>query len=352
MSSKSSSLQKKNDNNLMYMYKGVVCDEGSSLVRLFEFNDLNRGQPLRDLELIIGSDVVPRFSCECHKLNLAIRKALTTQNTVCSIIRRINKSNTEIRRRVNLNRTFRLKKCRLRKENKTRWSSAYMLLECVMKAYERGLFDSPDTELRCPIGRGEIELYVQILKPAYLLNVSFQSNHSSIAIILRHLSWAGWYKKSSKKFYCAAPELTSYPYPYSIHFCWSTRTGTTLIREHCSIKTNSDPGPNIDENSTSNSNLSNNEQASPTQGFTQGFFSADHVAPVQNIDEEIFLQELNDEINQFKAILKANNNKLIFQNNNSCQFWFNHAESLPKLSKLANIILKNSSLKRFYRTLL
>jgi hypothetical protein len=85
---------------------------------------------------------------------------------------------------VNLARSFREKKCRLRIENVTRWSSAYLMLESVKKAYDRNAFNQSDPEMRCPVDRETVEIYLQILKPAYILNVSFQNNHSSIADVV------------------------------------------------------------------------------------------------------------------------------------------------------------------------
>ena len=63
----------------------------------------------------------------------------------------------------------------------TRSSSAYMMLESVNKTYSENLFAETNSKFKCPIKLETIEIYLQILKPAYLLNISFQNNHSSIA---------------------------------------------------------------------------------------------------------------------------------------------------------------------------
>ena len=143
--------------------------------------DLSRGTPMTNLEIRLGSSILPRYSCACHKLDLAIRHALEKHLTVCNIIRRLSNSNSHIRRCINLNRNFRINKARLRIENVTRWSSAYLMLESVLRAYSKNLFDPENPELRCPVIRKDIEVYSQILKPAYILNINFQNNHSSIA---------------------------------------------------------------------------------------------------------------------------------------------------------------------------
>ena len=51
-------------------------------------------------------------------------------------------------------------------------------------------FEEKIEELRCPIELKTIEVYLQILKPAYHLNIQFQSHTSTIAEVLpglRHL---------------------------------------------------------------------------------------------------------------------------------------------------------------------
>ena len=102
---------------------------------------------------------------------------MESHKTICNYIRILNNANSSIRRSIALSRTFREKKCRLRLENKTRWSSAYLMLESVKRAYDRGAF----SDVECPLSLETIELYLQILKPSYLLNIFFQSNHSSIS---------------------------------------------------------------------------------------------------------------------------------------------------------------------------
>jgi hypothetical protein len=104
-----------------------------------EYN-LLKGRPIDKLELKIGAKTVPRHSCACHKLNLAIRHSIARHPQLCRILRTLAKSNAHIRRSIKLSRVFRKKKCRLRLENLTRWSSAFLVLESVKRAYDRGSF--------------------------------------------------------------------------------------------------------------------------------------------------------------------------------------------------------------------
>lgn len=142
------------------------------------FYDLTKGTPLESFTIKLGSDELPRFSCANHKLNLAVRHAIENHNELVNILQVLNKSNSHIRRSIQLNRIFRLEKCRLRLENLTRWSSAYLMLESVKKAYGKSVFNE---DMPCPVELDQIEIYLQILKPTYLLSISFQNMKSSIA---------------------------------------------------------------------------------------------------------------------------------------------------------------------------
>ena len=54
------------------------------------------------------------------------------------------------------------------------------MLESVKRAYDRSIFNEDNLELCCPVNLDVIELYIQILKPAYLLSLSLQLTHTSI----------------------------------------------------------------------------------------------------------------------------------------------------------------------------
>jgi hypothetical protein len=126
-----------------------------------QFYDFSKGQPIKNLELTIGSNDVPRFSCANHKLNLAVRHSLESHRIICQIILRITRQNSHIRNCINLNRNFRINKTRLRLDNVTRWSSAYLVLKSVKKAFDKNLFDQDDPELRCPVTK-TVETYIKI----------------------------------------------------------------------------------------------------------------------------------------------------------------------------------------------
>jgi hypothetical protein len=141
---------------------------------------------------------LPRFSCANHKLNLAVRHAIKMHQPLCNALKALNSANAHVRRCIQLNSVFRMKKCRLRLENLTRWSSAYLMLESVKKAYDRDMFNTDNPELKCPIDLKTIEIYIQILKPCYLASIHFQMPNSSIAdTIPTILQLISTYKKLS-----------------------------------------------------------------------------------------------------------------------------------------------------------
>jgi hypothetical protein len=115
--------------------------------------DLRRGAPLDKLDLKIGETDVKKFNCGNHKLNIALRQAFELHEEFRDILKKINKCNSYIRNTIKLNKVnyfnvsfndktntikkiFKDKKCRLRIENLTRWSSTFLMLESVKRAYD------------------------------------------------------------------------------------------------------------------------------------------------------------------------------------------------------------------------
>lgn len=99
----------------------------------------------------------------------------------------LNRSNAHIRKTIQLNKTFAKKKSRLRIENATRWSSAFLMLESVKRAYVKNAFIDENEELKCPVSLKKVEIYLQILQPAYRLSISFQNNKSPISLLIPSL---------------------------------------------------------------------------------------------------------------------------------------------------------------------
>ena len=136
----------KDSNSLEYGTKVTLMDEARSLndtIVDFNFGSHYQKMPHESFQINFGSDYLPRFSCANHKLNIAVRGA--------------------------------------RLENLTRWFSAYLMLLSVKKEYDRNMFND---ENPCSVDLETIEIYLQILKPVYILSQQFQFNHSTIADVI------------------------------------------------------------------------------------------------------------------------------------------------------------------------
>jgi len=111
-------------------------------------------------DLIVPKNVAIRYSIEQHSL--------------AQILIDLNYSNS---RTIQLNRMFRITKCRLRLENLTRWSTAYLILESVKRAFDAGLFDEFETE---EIRSSYFEIYLQVSKACLLIFDHFQGINANI----------------------------------------------------------------------------------------------------------------------------------------------------------------------------
>ena len=149
-----------------------------------ELFDQNLGKPISTLNINLGTDDLPRYQCADHKLDIAVKTAIKMHPEFTKIVQTLNKSNNHFKRVCKLSKIFRNKKCRLRVQGKQRWSLVYLILESTKRALDKKAFDQSDDEKRCPINVEKIETYLQILKPLYLLNISLQSNYSTIGDVL------------------------------------------------------------------------------------------------------------------------------------------------------------------------
>jgi hypothetical protein len=98
--------------------------------------------PLTGNQLILKLDEADgvslnRFSCACHKANIAVRKAIKSCKVMSNDLAKIRGYTASVRKSSNMTESFKIEKCRLRCENDTRWSSAFLTLCSVYKAYKR-----------------------------------------------------------------------------------------------------------------------------------------------------------------------------------------------------------------------
>ncbi len=150
---------------------------------------LNRTkQPLDFLELNIQSNIIPRFNCANHKLNLAVRSAILKHPVVSEHLKLLFGYNSRIRNSIQQNIIFLDLKCRLRAENNTRWASAFLALESIIKAYRCNAINDNNPDLKLPINIKIVLVYYYILKLLYKLNISIQSNSATIGDLIPLLS--------------------------------------------------------------------------------------------------------------------------------------------------------------------
>ena len=76
---------------------------------------------------------------------------------------------------------FQINKNRLRGNNITRWSSAFLLLNSFYKAYKKNIFTD---ENKCPVTLAEIEFYIELLLPAYRFTLLHQRTAANIAEVV------------------------------------------------------------------------------------------------------------------------------------------------------------------------
>jgi hypothetical protein len=106
-----------------------------------------------------------------------MRLALEKDGLILELVRRLNRQNDYYRTNQMLDEIFKDSRCRLRLENTTRWGSTFLLLESIIKAPDRRIFDYVASVAEIHT----IRTYLNILK-AYL--AMLQSNESCIEDLL------------------------------------------------------------------------------------------------------------------------------------------------------------------------
>jgi hypothetical protein len=101
---------------------------------------LERGTPINELEIEIGSTKIPRYSCSAHKCNIAVRKSIQQEDAVSNTLVSLSKHASDSRKSNKLSEIHYKTKSRLRTDNKTRWSSSFIMLNSFLKAYDRNAF--------------------------------------------------------------------------------------------------------------------------------------------------------------------------------------------------------------------
>ncbi|RNA32932.1 hypothetical protein BpHYR1_042562 [Brachionus plicatilis] len=72
--------------------------------------DFQRGDLIKDIDLVIGSNQFPRFNCSAHKLNIAVRKAVTNSPNISELVSKCGKYVANFRKSKHMYGRFRDKK--------------------------------------------------------------------------------------------------------------------------------------------------------------------------------------------------------------------------------------------------
>ena len=138
------------------------------------------GRPFSELKINLGTNELPRFSCACHKSNIAVRHAIASNQHFTAIASKLSRHSSTVKRTLHFIRTHLGQRAKLQINNVTRWSSVYMMLLSYQKAYKKNCFAVNS----CPVSQDEIETYLQILFPAFQFSLIMQKNYSSIADVI------------------------------------------------------------------------------------------------------------------------------------------------------------------------
>jgi len=264
---------------------------------------------------------------------------------------------------------FHLKKNRLRGDNATRWSSAFLLLTCFQKAYKKGIFTQTNP---CTVSQAEIEFYIELLLPAYRFTLLHQRNKAQIGevipsvnlIIKKYEQFAKNDKK--KKPFCEALikhikikfdyELNSNIYAVAAYLDstqiseWSNKSFATELKQKARNAL-----PDIanemlltrDESVSVASTPKDLTQKSENENLFSNYFdlsdSDSDIAP----DMSNKMIKLKEEIDRYNIIV---NNPV--KEKTSKIFWQNNAKAMLLLNELAltllNIPSSSSFIERFF----
>jgi len=138
-------------------------------------------EPLKCFKINLGTAECPRFSCTCHKCNIAVRMAIKKCPSLTRVLAKLSKYAGAVKNFINLYKLHISKKARLRIENDTRWASSFLMLEAFQRANIRNAFPA---EKPCPVPLKTIEMYMQILMPAFKFNLLMKRTTSTIADVV------------------------------------------------------------------------------------------------------------------------------------------------------------------------
>ncbi|RNA27693.1 zinc finger BED domain-containing 4-like [Brachionus plicatilis] len=277
-------------------------NESVSYDEVDEYEQYSFGhEPIRSLNITIGSDDIPRFSCECHKNNIAVRLAISKCPPFANL----------------------------------------------------GAFPPDDPS---PASLVTVEYYLQILKPAFYFNLTMQKNKSSIGDVLPALfimisKWSrmeltGNYRNLADCLISAFRHKFKDEIDSSV-YCVASLLNVSKIK----IWINRPDCVEIKRKALDNLiQVALNQTASSVSTF-------DSITALERDDDYLYEIEVNKEIEEYdlerekihfiKNIVDNSN----FKTNSTAKFW-NEDCIMPYLAKLAivlwNIPSSSAYIERFY----
>jgi len=112
--------------------------------------------PAKDFSIKLGTNIIPRFSCASHKNNIAVRLAIRKSPSLTKTLLALSSYASSVRVSILKSPIFIKKKVRLQVENKTLWSSSFLMLESFYRAYKANAFIEQNP---CPVTFAKIQKY-------------------------------------------------------------------------------------------------------------------------------------------------------------------------------------------------
>ena len=108
--------------------------------KLYAFDAAERkgGQVFTAITIPIGGYETPRSSCANHKSNVAVVGSIENNPELCNDVTLLSSCASDNKKSLYATKIFICKRARLKINNKTRWSSVFLMLASFHKAYMRG----------------------------------------------------------------------------------------------------------------------------------------------------------------------------------------------------------------------
>ena len=114
-------------------------------------------------------------------MNLAIRKAIELCPKFSDILTLLSKWIRDVKKNIALARIHRSKNSIIKRQQLTRWSSSFIMLASILKAFKNKVFSNDHS---CPVPIDKIKEYFLILAPCYIFTNDMQFKDSNISLVV------------------------------------------------------------------------------------------------------------------------------------------------------------------------